>query len=153
MKPEAALIGVTRLLIDTNPVIYLVERYPDDSEWQERIRKAWAILSEAQARSIELVVSPITLTEVCQKRSADRALLERYQSFCTATNEIRFEPFAFDDVFAYRAANLQRDTNLKLGDCLQIAYAELKSCEAILTNDGPFCRRSPVRGILLDDIE
>lgn len=152
MTAADALVGVTRLLLDTNAVIPIIERYPADPEWTDRYRKAWSILEYAENRCIELMTSPITLTEVCMKRGADLALLREYQAFCQATEGVRFEPIYFDDVLAYRVANIGRSANLKIADSIQVAFAQAHGCEAILTNDRTLAERSPVRGIRLDDL-
>lgn len=107
-------------------------------------------LDHGGGQGVELMTSPITLAEVCMKEPASRELLIEFQNFCQGTDGVRFEPVYFDDVFAYRIANIGRTHKLQVADAFQVAFAELHGCDAILTNDNRLAQRSPVRGICLD---
>lgn len=145
MTAEQALAGVSRLLLDTNPAIYILER---DATFQEI---TWSVLNEALRLGVQLVISPLTLMEVMAKPGATTRELQRFAEFCLATEEIEFRPILFDDAFSIRVGNLRRTTSLKLPDCVQIACAEVLQCDAILTNDD-WKGKSPTRVIMIADI-
>lgn len=153
MTAADALQGVSRVLLDTSPVIYTVEQFPTDPGWTDRHLKVWDLLSYAVRHNIDLVVSPLTLTEVCMKPKADVNLVNEFQAFCTATEGIYFEAFNYDDLFAFRVASLSRTAGLKLPDSVQIAFAEARQCDLILTNDRRMAERSTVKCVLVDDLQ
>lgn len=98
---EQALAGVSRLLLDTNPAVYVLEGNPAFAD------ATWAVLDTAQRLSVQLFISPLTLMEVMAKPGASAADLQRFAEFCLATEEIEFRPVPFDDVFSVRVANLR----------------------------------------------
>lgn len=137
MKPKAALAGVSRLLLDTNPVIYVLEK---DATWAP---VSWAVMNAAVESSVQLVVSPLTLIEVLAKPGLTSAELKRYAEFCLSTNEIEYKPILFDDAFAIRVGYFRRSTKVYTPDCIQFACAEKLSCDAILTNDASHYKKHP----------
>lgn len=110
-------------------------------------------MSYAVRHDIDLVVSPLTLTEVCMKPGADVNLLNEFQAFCTSTEGISFEALNYDDLFAFRVASVSRVAGLKLPDSVQIAFAEARQCDVILTNDRKLADRSTVKCIVVDDLQ
>lgn len=147
IEAENALVGVRRLLLDTNPAVAVLDEEPSAP-------KAWAVLRAAHALGVAAVVSPLTLAEVMSKPGL--SLVERYrrEEFCLSTAGIDFGIVTFDEAFARRIAHhRQRVYPQKLPDCVQYACAEALGCDAILSNDGRFVRQCPITGILVDDID
>lgn len=149
LTPEKALAKVSRLLLDTAPVVYILEK---DAE-KDRYSKSWAFLNAAISSGVQLVISPLTLMEVLAKPGATKEELKRFAEFCLAVNEIEFRPILFDDVFSLRVANYRRTTRCKLPDCIQFAAAEMLSCDAILTNDAEWKGKYSKPFIVVDQIE
>jgi predicted nucleic acid-binding protein len=146
MTAKDAVAGVQRLLLDTNPVIYILEK---DATFAPR---TWAVLQAALAAGAQLVLSPLTLIEVLSKPGMSEAELKRSAEFCLATNEIEFEPLMFDDVFAIRVGYFRRTTGVKTPDCIQFACAEALQCDAILTNDSHYARHPSAQCLDLSQI-
>lgn len=147
MKPEEALHGVTRLLLDTNPVICVLEK---DAKFAER---TWAVFTQARLQNVQLIISPLTLIEVLSKPGMTDDELKRFGNFCLATQGIEFIPIHFDDQFAIRIGFFRRSIGVKLPDCIQFASAERLNCEAILTADPHFNRHPTSRAILIPSID
>lgn len=131
LKPPQALQDVSRLLLDTGPVINILERVA----LNDRYAKTWAVLNHATASGVQILISPLTLMEVLAKPGATEDELKTFAEFCLAVNEIEFRPVLFDDAFSIRVGWFRRTTRCKLPDCIQFAAAEVLSCDAILTND------------------
>src|SRR5690349_3527819 len=129
-----ALANVTRLGMDTPPVIYFVEANPQYD----------ALVTEIFQRGahgrIRLCTSVITLTEVLvQPIRRGNARLEReYRDLLI--NSADFETFPINSVLAEDAAELRARYNLRTPDALQIAVALEAGCEAFLTNDNQLSR-------------
>ncbi len=148
MTSKDAVAGIQRLLIDTDAVIFLLEKH---AEFAPRV---WLILHEAVTANTALVISPLTLVEVLSKPGLTADELKHYAEFCLATQEIEFTPIAFDDAFAIRVGFFRRTTNVKTPDCIQFACAERLHCDAILTNNGTDYRRHPsVRCVVISEVD
>ncbi|RYG46203.1 PIN domain-containing protein [bacterium] len=147
MNATDALIGVSRLLLDTNSVVSVLER-------EANAPLVWAVFHAALSQRVQLVVSPLTLIEILSKPGLSEAELRRRSEFCLGTQEIEFKPIIFDDAFAKRVAfHRRRASPQKVPDCIQYASAEWLDCDAILSNDRRFVLQSPVRAILTEDID
>lgn len=146
-RANDALNGVQRLLLDTNPVVYIIERN------EEFFERTWSVLSFAVERKITLVVSPLTLVEVLSKESLTRSEMQSYVDFCTGTEEVESGSISFDVQFAIEVGRLRRITKLKTPDCIQLACASALHCDAILTNDKDYVGRSSCKVILLSEID
>ena len=147
MKLADALTGVSRLGIDTAPIIYLVEANPR----HEAI--ALAVFREIDAGRISGVTSVISLGEVLvlPLRQRDRALHERYRSVLLSSRG--FRTVSIDAKVAERAADLRATYGMRLPDALQIACSIHEGCQAFLTNDRRLVRVSEIRVLMLDDLE
>jgi len=137
MTAEIALEGVKRLLLDTNIVIYVLEK---DKQFGP---VCWAVIQLAVKSDIQLVVSPLTLIEVLSKPDMSEEEMKRSAEFCLSTNKIEFTPINFDDIFALRVGFFRRQTKAKIPDCIQFASAERLQCDAILNNNARDFRRHP----------
>ncbi len=129
MKLSDALQGVTKVFLDTSPVIYYVEAVPAFAEVAKGI---FALIGEGQMQG---VVSPVTLAECVTLpiRLGQVELRHRFTDLLTSTDGIVL--VNIDAAIAQQAAELRIRYGLKLPDALQVATAITASCEAFLTND------------------
>jgi predicted nucleic acid-binding protein len=144
---DAALAGVTRLGLDTAPVVYLVETHP---RYGPLVEEVFDRLARGQFRA---VTSPITLAEVLVLPLRRRVVrLQRaYQDVLLRNRYL--DLFPIDEVVSARAAQLRADYRLRLSDALQLALALQASREAFLTNDLMLRRVTELRILILDELE
>jgi predicted nucleic acid-binding protein len=146
MKMTDALTGVSKIFLDTAPVIYYIEgtlRYQPLTD---------VIFQRIQGGSLEAVTSTITLAEclVHPYRHGDMILAQKFRQVITNASNTRYLAI---DVVAEQAAELRARYNLSLTDAFQIAVAILAKCEAFLTNDMMLKRVSEVTIVILDELE
>ncbi|OAB59341.1 twitching motility protein PilT [Phormidium willei BDU 130791] len=140
MKIETALAGVSRLFLDTAPVIYFVERNP---LFVDRVDPIF----ERFESEIMPVVGSVTVAE-CLVGALQMSLTDLEQAYVAI--------FKSDDVLfventltiSQEAARIRVQYNLQLPDALQIAAAMDAGCQAFLTNDAQL-KRIPELDILL----
>lgn len=147
MKVDAALQGVTRLFLDTAPVIYYIEKHPN------HVAASTAIFNLIDQGVITAVLSPVTLAE-CLVVPQRLGLVTLQQDFISLITYGRNTDFVhIDDSCAVVASELRVRYNLSLLDALQVAAALNSGCEALLTNDVLLRRVSEIRILLMDDLE
>ena len=137
--------GVTRLFLDTAPVIYLVEQNP---QYLVLVR---AVFHRIREGSPIAVTSPVTLAE-CLVHPYTRGDIQLQQNFIqliTDTNNIDF--VLINQNIALQAAELRGRYNLSLTDAFQVAVALAANCEAFLTNDAMLKRVTELQILVLDD--
>jgi predicted nucleic acid-binding protein len=147
VKIAIALQGVSRLFLDTAPVIYYVESHPT---YAARVDD---IFDRIDAGTIYGATSPITLAE-CLVPPIRQGLAQAQQDFTdllVSGNNITF--LSLDDACGRRAADLRARYNLGLLDALQVAAALAGGCDALLTNDLAFRRVQELPILVLDDLE
>lgn len=148
MNITDSLQGVTRLFLDTAPVIYFVEQHP---QYFPLVREVFE-----QLRNTPLigVISPITLAEclVQPYRLGQMELQQDFIELMTDTENIEFLPID-DETLAIDAAQIRAKYNLQLPDSFQVAVALAAGCEAFLTNDVTFRRVTELRILVLDELE
>jgi predicted nucleic acid-binding protein len=144
---EDALRGVTRLFLDSSPVIYYAESHP------QYLPLTRYILEQVRVGDLDAVTSPITLAEclVMPFRLAAPTGRQVFVNLITRGTNTFFARIGENE--AVRAAELRSRYNLGLPDALQIAVAIENGCEALLTNDFAFRRVSELRILVLDDLE
>ncbi|NJP05580.1 MAG: PIN domain-containing protein [Chloroflexaceae bacterium] len=143
-----ALTGVSRLGVDTAPLIYFIERHPD---YVERVREVLRFIDRG---SIIGYTSMITVTEVLiqPRRHGDRSMESIYRAFLFHSRY--FIPVAIDAAVAERAADLRaRYPAIRTPDAIQLATAYQTGCEAFLTNDVKLQCVTELRVILVRDLE
>jgi predicted nucleic acid-binding protein len=147
MNVEVALQGVTRLFLDTAPVIYHVERAP------RYVRVVDYIFDRLDAETLAAAASPITLAEclIGPYRLGDSALQEGFFELLTHGPGTYFCPI--DRFIARRSAELRTRYNLTLADALQVACALTCACDAFLTNDSALRRVTELSVLVLDELE
>jgi predicted nucleic acid-binding protein len=119
------------VLIDTNPIIYLLEDNP--------LGVMFRSLFEAVDRGrIRALVTPITVAEVVSGplKARKEALAERYRR--TITQNRGWSIRDIDADIAVLAARLRLRHALKLPDAIQLAAALEEGCFALVTHDRDF---------------
>jgi predicted nucleic acid-binding protein len=126
MMLETALTSITKLGLDTLPIIYFVEAHP---KYDERVTE---IFRQIASGKLIGVTSVITLTEVLVHpiRLGEADLQNDYRDLML--NSANFETVFIDTSVAESAADLRARYNLRTPDALQIAVAFEKGCEAFL---------------------
>jgi predicted nucleic acid-binding protein len=129
LKVADALQGVTRLFLDTAPVIFYVERNP------AFIAVVDLVFDRIDAGTLQAVTSPVTLAEclVVPLRLGKMQLQQDFTDLIVSGANVTFVPL--DAAIGQQAAELRARYNLRLGDALQIAAALAAGCDAFLTND------------------
>jgi predicted nucleic acid-binding protein len=141
------LQGVSKLFLDTAPVIYFVERNP---QYLPYVR---VVFEHIRDRLLTAVTSPVTLAE-CLVRPYQMGQTELQQEFIDLMTGIEGIEFAgIDQTLALEAAHIRARYNLQLPDAFQIAVALAAGCEAFLTNDVIFRRVTELQVLVLNDFD
>jgi predicted nucleic acid-binding protein len=146
MKLEAILTGVSKLGIDTAPVIYFVEAHP---HYDALVIEVFQSIAD---NKLVAVTSVITMTEVLIQPLRENQLDLEQQYRDLLTRSANFEMIFIDDVIAERAADLRARYNLRTPDALQLATALIAGCEAFLTNDLALKRVTEMQIIVLEEL-
>lgn len=147
MTVDDALQGVSRLFLDTAPVIYLVERNPYFFDLAE------AIFARIDNNALMAVTSAITLAEclIVPFRIGSTQLQQDFADLIVSGDNTIF--LSIDQQIASRAAELRARYNLSLTDALQIAAALEAGCQAFLTNDNSLRRVTELSILVLNELE
>ncbi len=147
MKITDALQNVSRLFLDTAPVIYYVENNPS------YFARAASIFDRVDDGTLTAITSPVTLAEclVAPYRLGLTTLQQDFFDLIVNGNNTVF--VSVDQDTARQAAELRARYNLTLTDALQIATALRAACEAFLTNDSALKRVTELRVLALDELE
>lgn len=145
MTVSQALFGVTRLFLDTAPVIYFVEQNP---AYAQRINKIFDLIELGNGPII--AASAITLAEtlVIPCRLSMVQLQRDFNDLLAHNPDAIFMSLGPSE--AQSAARIRARYNLSLTDSFQISCAIAAGCEALLTNDHQFRQVTEVRTIILD---
>lgn len=129
-----AVRGITRLGIDSAPLIYLVERHP---AYGPLVRE---IVARAVAGDLELVTSTLTLTEVLTHpiRIGAHEIAAVYREVLLRSPHLAVIPI--DERVAEEAARLRAVHLLRTPDAIQLAATRVAGCGAFLTNDSDLSR-------------
>jgi predicted nucleic acid-binding protein len=146
MNINDALHGITRLFLDTAPIIYFVEKNP---YYFDRVQPAFA---QIDAGKLTAVTSPVTLAE-CLVAPVRLGLVSLQQDFAdlmlSGANTL-FVPIG-EETGRY-AADLRARYNLTLPDAFQAAVALSAGCDGLLTNDSVLNRITDLRVIVLEEL-
>ena len=129
--PEGAL-----LLIDSAPIIYVLEAHP-------RFASRFGPLFEAHAAGrVRFAATTITIAEVLTGplKAGDEALARRYRAILESWRSI-----ALDVGIAESAARLRGSLRLGLADAVQVASALAINAAALVTHDRDFSRVRSLR--------
>jgi predicted nucleic acid-binding protein len=131
--PDGAL-----LLLDSSPIIYVLERHPD-------FAARFLPLFEAQAAGrLSFAVTAVTIAEVLigPLQASDEALVRRYRTLLESWRVVLLDP-----AIAESAARLCASLRLKLPDAVQVASAAAINAYALVTHDRDFSRVRSLRVI------
>lgn len=129
--PEGAL-----LLIDSAPIIYVLEAHP-------RFASRFGPLFEAHAAGrVRFAVTTVTIAEVLTgpMKAGDEALARRYRAILES-----WRPIALDVDIAESAARLRASLRLGQADAVQAASALAINAVALITHDRDFSRVRALR--------
>ncbi len=129
--PDGAL-----LLVDTPPIIYVLEGHP-------KFAKHFAPIFEAHALGrVRFAVTTITLAEVLTGplQSGDEDLARRYRAILES-----WQAVPLDASIAESAARLRASLRLKLADAVQAASALAINAAGLVTHDRDFGRLRSLR--------
>jgi predicted nucleic acid-binding protein len=147
VKIADALRGVTRLFLDSAPVIYFVEHNLAYSALVDEV------FDRIDTGAIQGVTSPVTLAE-CLVLPIQKGLTSVVQDFTDLVSAGANVAFVnVDSNIARHGAQIRADHNLKLADAFQAAVAFAAGCGALLTNDPIFKRVPGMPALILDDLE
>ena len=147
MKVAQAIQGVSRLFLDTAPVIYYVERNPTYSA------RADQIFDSIDAGILRGVTSPITLAESLIGPIRQGVAQVQQSFFDLMVSGANMVFVALDHSIGQRAAELRVQYNLGMSDAFQIAAALSAGCGAFLTNDLALKRVRQLPILVLDELE
>ncbi len=147
MKLIDSLQGVTRLFLDTAPVIYYIENHPQYFSIIEQI------FDRIDNGLLIAVTSPVTLSEclVIPYRLGQPQIQQLFINQLINGNNTQFRPI--DSDIAQQAAELRSRYNLALLDAYQVAIAIETNCEAFLTNDIALKRVTELHVLVADELE
>ncbi len=147
MRVDEALAEISRLFLDTAPVVYFVEENP------EFFPAVSLIFGQIEDGTLVGITAPITLAEclVIPYRDGDVARQQAFVELLTNTENIEFAEIGQQT--GQVAAGLRARYNLQLLDSLQIAMAVKAGCEAFLTNDRQLQRVTELRIVLVNELE
>lgn len=119
------------VLIDTNPIIYILEGNPLGDTFR-------SVFEAVDSGRIRALVTPITVAEVVSGplKTNREALAERYRR--TITQNPGWDIRDIDADIAVLAARLRLRHALKLPDAFQLAVALEEGCFALVTHDRDF---------------
>ncbi|MDX2076863.1 MAG: PIN domain-containing protein [bacterium] len=146
MKIKDAFNGISKLALDTAPIIYFVEKHPD---YLQKMRYVFQLIDIGQIVGFS---ATITLTEVLNFPIQQNAtqLIKDYDDILQ--NSKGFQLIPIDNSIARVAANLRAKYRLKTPDALQIATALETNSDAFLTNDFQLRRVQELPIIILADL-
>lgn len=139
------LENITRLFLDTAPVIYYVEAH---AKYLPIVEPIFDMLDQDR---LNVVTSPVTLAEclIVPQRLGQKNLEQTFVELLTAGSSTLFIPI--DQSIAEKSAALRAKYNLTLTDAFQAAVAILTDCDAFLTNDTLLKRITDLDIIVLDE--
>ncbi|GIV05376.1 MAG: motility twitching protein PilT [Fimbriimonadales bacterium] len=145
MSPiEQALQKVSRLGLDTAPIIYFIEAHP---RYDALLTPIFERIDQG---AIDGLTSVITLVEVLvyPLRQGRHDLVERYKQLLLTS--AHFEVVPISPEIALKAADLRAHYNLRTPDALQVATAIVNRCDAFLTNDAALQRVKELKILTID---
>ena len=147
MKVSERLQSVSRLFLDTAPVVYYVE---EDARYLPRVD---VVFERLDSGAVFAVTSPVTLAEclVMPLRTGQHELQQAFIDLVASGSNVDF--LLIDQLIAERAADLRARYNLPLPDALQVAVAIVSGCDGFLTNDTALKRVTELDVLVLDELE
>lgn len=112
--------------IDTNILIYLFEDHPDYG------RKVADELTSLKEQNQPLICSTLLIAECLAGTNG--------VTLATLNNTANLHFVHLDEVMAEKAASLQQETSLRIGDAIHLATALVQEADMLFTNDLPFAK-------------
>lgn len=147
MKLTEALLGVTRLGVDTSPLIYFIEQHP---RYGPMVSPVFQLITDGQLSGVTTVVTLVEVLTLPLQRG-DQRLADAYKAVLESSDNLAM--VSIDSAIAEHAAVLRARHGLRTPDALQIAAALNAGCEAFLTNDKRLAGIPDIRVLLLDEFE
>lgn len=144
MRVDEALRGVSRLFLDTSPVIYYVE----GGQYFEIVKPVFERIGRNE---ITAVSSPITLAE-CLVAPLKHSLHEAADDFTALLTPPNTAVCASLDHLAASAASFCAKYRLLLPDGFQFAAALDNGCDAFFTNDRKLRRVTELAVLVVGDL-
>ena len=143
---DGVLTGVTRLGLDTAPIIYFVEAH---AQYDLLITEVFRRIADGNLTG---VTSVVTLTEVLVQpfRQGQERLQNAYYELLIGS--ANFETLSVNAVIAEHAARIRARHNLRTPDALQMATVLNAGCQAFLTNDASLKRVTELRVLILNEL-
>ncbi len=147
MRINKLLQTVTRLFLDTAPVIYYAEK---DVRYLSVVDTIFDYLDSGR---MQAVTSPVTLAEclVVPYRLSQTTPQQVFSDIIINGTNVIFA--CIDDNTATVAAELRARYNISLTAALQVAVALQNDCEAFLTNDMTLNRITELNILVLSELE
>jgi predicted nucleic acid-binding protein len=142
----AVLANVSRLGLDTPPVIYFVEENP------RYIDIVAEIFGHISRRELIGITSVVTLGEVLVQPLVHRNLWLQQEYRNLLLRAASFQTLSIDPETAEEAARLRARYRLRMADAMQLATAIRAGCQAFLTNDMALLRVTEIRVVVLDQL-
>lgn len=141
-----ALAPISRLALDSAPIIYFVEAHP---RYDALVTAVFQYIADGK---IEGFTSALTLTEVLAlpMQKEQRDLCQTYKKLLTSAPH--FTLVSIGSEIAERAAELRARYHLRTPDALQIATALWSDCQAFLTNDKDLGRITEIPVLVLETL-
>ena len=143
---EKALKDVTRLGIDSAPVIYFIDQNP------RYVALVDELFQRVASGSLTAVTSTITITEVLihPLRQGHHELRDSYLELLLGADNL--STLAVDAGMAAMAADMRARYTMRTPDALQIACAIAAQCDAFLTNDKRLKAVTEIPILVLDEL-
>ncbi len=142
---EETIKQFSRIAIDTNSFIYLMERHP---KYFKLVRE---LFNTVEVGKVYAVSSVLLITEVLTKplKDGDKGLADRYLAFVSSFPNLGLREI--DQKVAIQAAKLRARYGFKTPDALFLATAMEEKAEAFVTNDVQLTRVENIKIVLLND--
>jgi predicted nucleic acid-binding protein len=145
---DDVLSGISRLGLDTTPVLYFVEGHP---EFRAVCTDVFAAVDDER---IEVYTSVLTLSESLTRPLivGDSALESAFKNLLTRTRGVYLMSVspAIGDIVSRLC---ERYDGLRTADAVQIATAIASGCEAFLTGDARLKRVTEIPVLILGELE
>lgn len=140
------LYGISRIFLDSAPVIYFVESHP------VYLSLLQPVFSRIEAGEIVAVTSPITLAEclVLPMRLGRTDAIEAFVDMLGGRRSSDFVPIQSGT--AKLAADIRSRYNVTLTDAFQVATALEGKCDALLSNDKALSKITDLKVVLVEEL-
>ncbi|CCJ33449.1 type II toxin-antitoxin system VapC family toxin [Caloramator australicus] len=140
------LKNYSRIAIDTNSFIYLMER---NEKYFNEVREMFRLI---ESGSVFAISSMLLITEVLTKpyKDGDILLANRYKAFISAFPNLYLKNIDYNVLVL--TAKMRARYGLKTPDAIFIASALEEKAEAFVTNDIRLRKINEIEFIILDEI-